>query len=539
MRLALVCLLTAAVWLQAEGDGTIEGVVRHGQTGKPLRNAEVVIRERSDSGVSGLAQTRAFTDETGRFVFHGVDPGSYDVQAWKAGFLALGTDSMPMGIGGSSISVRDRERVGPLAIRLQPQAVLSGRVTNLEGEPLAGVSVEVWRYRPVNGKQAPFHVVGTHTNDLGEYRVAALAAGRYFVKATWKSHEQSVSAGAGGSETYLPAYFPPDTNPENTKHVTLSAGGTLRGMKIVMARGRTYRIRGKLAGFQPGDRVRVTLVSTEGLASPGALHGAADSNGDFRIGNVRPGPYLLAASGKRGTSVLMGLLPVTVRDGDVEGVTIPLRPGGSVSGRVRVEGDTDGKKGAGVSLEIVSRDGILGRALTAPPWGLRLTRTSEDGSFLAGDLPPVRVTVKGMFLPRGHYVRSIRLGDEDVTTSGVDLSVGTVVTGLEVLVAPGAGELRGKVTGDTGEPARNAAVLVRDTGGRVKQATSGQDGEFRLLVLAPGEYSLLAFRRMPVGPADNTDLWKQHAGDVQRVVIPENGVEIRTLKAILPAEAFR
>src|SRR6185503_10881105 len=71
-----------------------------------------------------------------------------------------------------------------IQLKLTPQSVIIGRVYDQDGDPVENAQVQVMRYTyPRSGRQLSTVGTGT-TNDLGEYRVAGLAPGRYYVSAT-------------------------------------------------------------------------------------------------------------------------------------------------------------------------------------------------------------------------------------------------------------------------------------------------------------------------------------------------------------------
>lgn len=121
MRLVYVCLL-AAVALRAEGGGTIEGVVRHAVTGKPLPKARVIVHAARGQY---WAQSRSsiLTDEKGRFVVSRVDPVQYFVGAEKEGFVPLFYGSPAPQVNGVLVAVRDGEKTPQLELRLTPAGV--------------------------------------------------------------------------------------------------------------------------------------------------------------------------------------------------------------------------------------------------------------------------------------------------------------------------------------------------------------------------------------------------------------------------------
>ena len=68
-----------------------------------------------------------------------------------------------------------------LLFRMLPTAVISGRVTDEDGDPMSGVRVIAQKKNP--GKATRESAAAATTNDLGEYRLAGLFPGQYWIVA--------------------------------------------------------------------------------------------------------------------------------------------------------------------------------------------------------------------------------------------------------------------------------------------------------------------------------------------------------------------
>ncbi len=132
--------------------GSIEGRVVNSATGEGIRRAEVVMRGSAGArrGVPAEQTTRAVsTDAEGKFKFDGVEAGNYFLIVQKQGFVA----ERRAGYAGRGIRVTPGQDVGGLEYMLQPQAVITGRVVDDEGEPVEGTAVIVMQRRFMNGKR--------------------------------------------------------------------------------------------------------------------------------------------------------------------------------------------------------------------------------------------------------------------------------------------------------------------------------------------------------------------------------------------------
>jgi hypothetical protein len=134
-------------------------------------------------------------------------------------------------------------------------------------------------------------------------------------------------------------------------------------------------------------------------------------------------------------------------------------------------------------------------------------------------------------VPDGGYVKSIRLGDADVTDTGLDFSAGVTPAEATVLVSLAAGAIEGTVQSDKPEQAAGATVVLVPEGARSESeryyATASADpsGRFTLKNVTPGEYRLYAFDSVESGAYMDPDWRKPFEGKGERVSIRENGRE--------------
>jgi len=108
--------------------------------------------------------------------------------------LHLGENEKPRAVQ----DARAGQQVADLAFRLTPASTISGRVLDSNGEPVPGVTVQALRSSyDATGKRTLQPVASDRTNDLGEYRIYWINAGRYFVSANAaRSAIDIISAGA-------------------------------------------------------------------------------------------------------------------------------------------------------------------------------------------------------------------------------------------------------------------------------------------------------------------------------------------------------
>lgn len=126
-------------------------------------------------------------------------------------------------------------------------------------------------------------------------------------------------------------------------------------------------------------------------------------------------------------------------------------------------------------------------------------RIQEDGTFKISGVGRDHFRVDVIGLSADQYVKSVRAGNVDVTTSGLDLSAAETAPLIEIMVSAKGATVSGVVL-DGDKPSRGAVVVaLRQPFDPVrrsvmqKTATTDQKGGFTLQGLAPGEYRIYAW----------------------------------------------
>jgi hypothetical protein len=70
-----------------------------------------------------------------------------------------------------------------LILKITPEAILSGRITDEVGDPVRGASIMLYREDREEGRSRITGFRNAQTNDLGEYELATLPPGEYFISA--------------------------------------------------------------------------------------------------------------------------------------------------------------------------------------------------------------------------------------------------------------------------------------------------------------------------------------------------------------------
>src|SRR5271170_5512799 len=113
-------------------------VVRLG-TNQPLKKAFIHVRGEGEPGrASGYG---AETDDSGHFAIRKMPPGRYSMYVERVGYLREYYGQTSPGEPRAMLSLAAGESAHDLVFRMVPWSVIAGRVTNEDGEPIAGAQV--------------------------------------------------------------------------------------------------------------------------------------------------------------------------------------------------------------------------------------------------------------------------------------------------------------------------------------------------------------------------------------------------------------
>jgi protocatechuate 3,4-dioxygenase beta subunit len=255
-----------------------------------LRRAQVTVISATTGSV--------FTDQDGRFEIS-VPAKSYTIRVTKPGFAP----QYVQGVDGSPS--------GPLDIRLARGAAINGHVIDSMGTPVvdARVTVRAGGEAAVRGR-VPVNVV-TRTDDLGEFRVGSLPAGRY-----------AISVDASARVVVTGAAVAPAPG-------SLAAGPAPPASRSTRADDSAAEARPTAAVVRAGEETSVTVLldrrsadSTDAMAYAAGYEAAAQGAVSVVIGGVRT---VVRPSTSRGAAILTGRVTDPYARG-VAGAIVRLNP---------------------------------------------------------------------------------------------------------------------------------------------------------------------------------------------------------------------
>jgi hypothetical protein len=153
--------------------------------------------------------------------------------------------------------------------------VLSGRIFDEDGEPMANVMVAALKYSYRDGRQELTPVTEAQSSDLGEFRLFGLAPGRYYVSAEqmgWNhvvGEKEFSGVGNANEKGYARVYYPSALEPDKASSLTVKEGEEIPSIDFLMKEIQVYRIRGKVTNLvsKHATRGMQVLVAAEEAAN--------------------------------------------------------------------------------------------------------------------------------------------------------------------------------------------------------------------------------------------------------------------------------
>ena len=600
MKLLLLLSLTVLL-LQAGGvnpltqqkpTGSLEGTITRANSDQFLMGARVRVIRRLIPNPAAIPAAEATTNDRGKFVVSGLEDGVYTIHAEADGYLpgAYAT----LGATTSLVNVNGGQPTRNINVALTPKATISGRVRDTSDQPLINVPVQLLRYSYDSQGQRSYQAEATtETNDRGEYRMAWVKPGSYYLligKPSTGSNPAEVLTvadlgGADGNDNGVPsvldyAFYAGVKEAASAAVIDLQPGMDLSSVDLTLeAKPRTFKVGGKIVDSRTGQSpARASVFVTSQM--PGVNSNSDNfkrlnvpspnydgKTGTFEIRDLLPGPYAIVATvidtpgpGQPGPVVRSsGLLPVNVVSSDVDDLTIPVVPAGTMPGRVRIEGQLPAQLAIdrlGVRLIPVgantqtSLSGMMANMLVQNPPAI----VAADGGFrlqnvFPGDYRiefyfPVRNAAGGLSyvgtMLTNAYIKDARLDGVDAMNSPIHFS-GSTSNGLDVTLAFGRGRVETTVTDVRSQPVRAARVIAvpvaRFRTDLYRSLSTDEDGRSGF-TLPPGDYKFFAWQSVEEYGWFDPDLLARSEGRATSVHVSESTTQNINVQ-INPAESKR
>jgi hypothetical protein len=469
---------------------TVAGTVVDSVTGAVVPGALL------EAFMGATESTRA--DAAGKFLFTGIPAGSVALNARKPGYFAPQEIGLPAPL---RTTVGPNSGDTPLVLKLTPEGIIYGRISEADGEPAEGMQVQILTYQVQGGKRTRMQLGGATTDDEGKFRVALLRAGRYFVLAgPQRGIEAQDGAGRAVAEELGYEFYPGVVDFSAAAAIEIRPG-THAEVNFKLPRKGVHKISGAVVG-STGGQAGVQLWSGGGF-SIGEF--AADAKtGKFEMVGIPGGKYQLFAQAQDRAGRFMTASRTLDLDADVSGIRLALLPAVDVAVHVRAE-STGGvarpvnnssgnaepfprETGPGASVVLVSEE--------AGPYAVQFTAQQAAADDDAGAMIIANVMagnyVGQISASNGYYVASARSGAVDLLNQNLVIA-GETPPAMDIVLRDDGASLT--VTArDRDERAAGTVVLWREGASKViRELSTDESGTVQFSDLAPGLYRLLAF----------------------------------------------
>lgn len=455
----------AAVFATAGAAQTIEGSVINAVTNDPLAGVQVSIHGREKS-------VNVTSDAQGSFRTDALTPGEYRATYSKTGFDGPGGDDAavkPFVLTSGSPS--------HLTARMSPQAKVSGRVLDLNGNPIARVPVML-----VSARQG----MTQSTDAYGRYEFNFVSAGSYRIRAHPPRTLKAPPPKGDERRGWLETYYPDVADSRVAPRIEIPPGSDLQGQDIRLQSAAVHQLRGKVLDEHGSPASHVTVTLDENALpvthedSPTAV---SNDEGEFQFEDLHDGAWRLSAKADRGEVSLRAFAFERVVGHDIDRVQLRLAAPFTIHGSVSTADSN-------VQTVVVLVPYGGGSSVPQAPAG-------ADGNFTITGVHPGRYVVRAIHSGTQVYLAAVLLGERDVMTEeAIDLPSGELP--ITIVYKADGGSLRGKV-----ENCGTATVLlvpqepVMQNPTFWKTTPCSEQGKYQFVNMRPGGYYAVALERAP------------------------------------------
>jgi protocatechuate 3,4-dioxygenase beta subunit len=486
----------------ANSTASVSGRVTIGRKGAA---GITVVAEVTDSPSDNRTVAKTTTDDEGNYRLTGLATGRLTITPMARAFVVAANDTFKQ--PGQTVNVAENESITKIDFALVRGGVITGRITDLEGQPIIAERVSVLAKGDSGENRLVSFLPGrkNQTDDRGVYRIYGLGPGSYRVSAG-----QAAAGGGGvnivgmGGSQYAKTFYPGVTEESKATVIEIGEGTEVTSIDITLGKSdRGFSVSGRVVDSESDKPVASAYIGYSSVnAADQQLGGMSfsgiqtDANGKFRLEGIQPGHYaaFMIGIGQENSSY-SDPAPFDISDADVTGIEIKVRRGATIEGVAVIENNAD--PAAAALLQSVSLIAYTSyeKSTTAPSYSRG--NINADGSFRFAGLAPGKVRISMMtFTSQMKGVQLVRTELEGVDQpEGIELTAGAHVTGVRLVFVYGTGKIRGEVRFEGGElPAGMVFALFYNAVGSASRSSYNIEvdarGHFLAEDVPPGTYEL-------------------------------------------------
>lgn len=409
--------------------------------------------------------------------------------------------------------VRNHYRIGDsVHLQMVRGGVVTGTVSNAQGEPLISIRVRATMIRDAKGER-PRSQLGNReqtTDDRGVYRIYGLTPGTYLVSAGG----QGQSASFNQYERDVPTFSPSSTRDTAAEIVLQSGDEVTADIRYRGEPGRTVSGRAVVSGSAGASITLTPAGSTLPLIN---TFQPPEGRG-FAFSGLSDGEYDLVASEMASAASVVPSMSLSepkriiVKGADITGIELFPKMLGSVSGRLSFETlklpDCQGKRPPLIAeMQVHLRRSEKEPEKTQPTYQPNYSTAiapDASGNFVLRNLRAGRYQLGTTFYARYWYLKSMATGGAraprfDAAANWTVVKSGEQMSNFVITIAEGAASIRGSVPVTDGGaiPSGATIYLVPAELNKVEDVLRyyvskvEADGTFAFNNLAPGKYLAL------------------------------------------------
>ncbi len=522
--------------------GQISGHVYRSDTGEPIPKAQVqLFAADQDTAKAAGSERIVRTGADGAFLFPDLPAGSYQLVIWRNGFTEFSWEQAEQESEKSrserSVSLKAGQKLENLVLRLHPAALITGQVSDEDQDPVPGLQVYALAVKFVRGGRKQVNAVGRAvTDDLGNFRIANLSPGAYYVSAGGLIGRQmdavGVKEGPGGGVQYRDTYYPGTPSLDEAQMLQVGPLGGANDLRFTVPTERTYTITGKVIAAAGYPLKQVEQIECKGRNHEGYMFdndqdtAQIKPDGSFEIPRQPPGDYTLRAEAvQQGVQTDLGFASVRIVDSDAHANL-------EIGRAVEVRGKAEAPQGLS----------LVGKQITLETFGpgfylLHNAAVDSSGQFVIKNIPP------GDFIfsawdrdgEKSAYIKKAICNGRDYASSVFTLALDTRLD-CAVTMANDTGVVHGKVVnGDNPAPGVVVALIpeVKDLR-RIPRYTlvskTDAGGEYKISGVVPGDYLAFAVRPSRDHGYFALDFADDHRASGERISLNPSTTQVLNLK---------
>jgi hypothetical protein len=488
----------------SQSNQTVSGTVVNSVTGEPIRRALVNL----------AGKYIMLTDAEGQFEFRNVPQMSASMDATKPGFF--NECEISQGSFSASLNVRVSAENPPVVLKLIPEAVIFGRIES-DGVPVEGLQVKLMASHIVEGRRRWDPLGGDTTDDEGNFRIANLQSGTYYLVAGPNWNPQMMSGG------YPAMYYPGVSDISTASPLQISPGQQLQA-DINAKPVPTFSVSGVISGIPPTSGVLMEFLSSSGEATrfPGRVN---PGTGQFRA-RVPLGTYTMRVQGNsQDGNMFSGEIPLEVNR-ELQSVQLAVAPLSPIPVNIHASSPSPAVAGrprrSSLSFDAVPPATVRLIPATPSPQRsenyARLQRGGTELQWAISNLEPgkyfVDVSANG-----NRYVASVQCGNTDLLRDTLDVMAGSRLPAIEVEMRDDGASLSASIHSNGSSASGWVLVYSNDRPHNTASLRVEANGVGSLRNLAPGEYYVLALHRIDGLEYANPEVLGEFLGRATRVTL--------------------